>query len=216
MPAPVSGGNANNTVQNDDTQNPPVNQQGGEGDDSDDGNTAVSGSGGNDNGNSGGTPASTPAPSASAGDDIDARVAAAVTAALRQEREAREQAERERIAREGGDYKTLYEQSEAEKRALQLDKWRGQALAAAGLDSKWFDSIQGNTLEEMTTFAKNFKKNLDAEIKAAGAQIVEEHPGTPRGGDKSGRTRTKEKDDSKTRTKRVLGQAFGVHTLPRT
>jgi len=212
MPAPVSGGNAN-TTQNDDTQNPPVGQQGGD----DDGNTGgdESGASGDDTGGSGGGN-SAPVQIPSSGDaDLDDRIAQAVATALRQEREATAQRERERIAREGGDYKTLYETSEAERRTLQLDKWRGMALVAAGLDAKWFDSIQGNTLEEMTTFAKNFKKNLDDEIKAAGKQIVEEHPGTPRGGDRSGRTRTKEKDDSKTRTKRALGGAFGVHTLPR-
>lgn len=141
-------------------------------------------------------------------------VSKAVTAALNQQRETAEREAAEKTAREQGDYKSLFERSEKERVALELNKWRGEALIAAGLDNKWFDSIQGNTLEEMTEFAKKFKKNLDAEIKARGEQIVEESPGTPRGAGKGSRQRSDNKGLTPAqKTDQTLRHAFGTSRL---
>jgi len=145
--------------------------------------------------------------------DLDNKIATAVAAALTQERERAERNAREQAARDNGNFQQLYEQSQAELQVVQLNQWRGQALKAAGLDDKWFDSIQGKTLEDMTTFAKGFKKRLDEDIKTASKQIVTEHPGTPEGGGKSGRHRDKTHLTGQARVGRDLRGAFGANRL---
>jgi len=146
--------------------------------------------------------------------ELDAKIAAAVTAALNQQREAAEQEARKKAAAENGNFRELYEQSQQDLHRLELNQWRGQALKAAGLADKWFDSIQGDTLEAMTAFAKQFKKQLDDEIKNAERQITDEHPGTPRGAGKDGKHRDKTQLTGAARVSRDMKAAFGVHRLP--
>lgn len=155
-------------------------------------------------------------------DEVDKLVSAALAAALPTALKAAldaQQAEAQRLAaekaaREQGDYKTLFENSEKERHVLELNKWRGEALVEAGLDRKWFDAIQGDTKESMVAFAKQFKKNLDAEIKQLADQTREENPGTPRGAGRNVRTRT-DKPTGEQKTNSTLRAAFGVSRLPR-
>ena len=120
----------------------------------------------------------------------------------------------ENAAREQGDYKTLYAQSEEKRKSLELDKWRGEALIEAGLDNKWFDVVKGDNKEDMVASAKQFKKHLDAEVKAQAAMVVEESPGTPRGGGKATRARN-DKPSAQQKTDSALRSAFGTHRLHR-
>lgn len=136
----------------------------------------------------------------------------ALNAALAAQKEQTERETAERLAKQQGDYEKLYKAAQEENKVLKLNQWRGEALQEAGLDHKWFDSIQGDTKEAMVANAKRFKKQLDADAQKLAEQLVAEHPGTPRGSGKANRSRN-DKPSGAQKTQNALATAFGTHRL---
>jgi hypothetical protein len=141
-------------------------------------------------------------------DELEARVQREAAARIEAEKEAARLAE----AEAQGNYKQLYENEKAERRKVELAAWRSEALAKHSLADEWFDSLSGETKDDIMKSAKAIKKRIDEAIAAQQEALLDSSiPSGP--GNK--RPPREKKPDGKEITRRNMAAAFNISNLPR-
>jgi hypothetical protein len=140
-------------------------------------------------------------------EELEARIQKEASALI----EAEKEVARKEEARKQGDFKTLYENEQAARRKAELSAWRTKALAKHSLSEDWYDSLSGETEEDVMKAAKAIKKRIDEAIENQQHQLLEN--GIPSGSKKQ--PVLEKKRDGKDITRRNLALAFNIGGLPR-
>jgi hypothetical protein len=141
-------------------------------------------------------------------EEFEARVQSAAQKRIDAEKEEA----RKQEAASQGNFQLLYENEMKARKKAELYAWRTKALGKHGLADEWFDSLSGETEEEVMKSAKTIKKRIDDAVEATTNALLE-NPLPPGGGNR--RPPREEKKDGKEVTRRNMAAAFNIGNLPR-